>query len=511
MENLYECIKHVIISITTKNDKRPITIGSLYRAPNTNDSKFVEEYSCLLKDLYKKSKSKTLILGMDHNLDFLKHSSHKRTHDFIELNLDNNLLPTITRPTGITKMTATLIDNIIVSHSLMANSESRIIIDDISDHLPSLLKLKDTLQTDRYTKTVTSRKLDDKTLKKLNNSLISQNWASVITENVDESFTSFHKILQNTLDLHALIVTRKLNPKSYRRERWLKPSLLRCINKQKKLYFKTLKANATDTEITKYKNYKKVLDKLKRLAKIRYFHTRCSEYKGNVMKMWELINQVIGKMSDKSNVISYIKVNDIEILNEKAIANEFGKYFVNVGKDFANKVKNPKRLISFYNNKIDRNPKSIYFYKVTEEEVRKLIETLPNKASSGYDNINNILLKKLCSSIASPLSKIFNLSISKGVFPEKMKRAETSPLYKGKETYYTNNYRPISLLLTISNILEKVIYKRTYKFLNQTNQFYNSQYGFRNSHSCKDAVCELVGEVINKEASRLYAELLLCV
>ena len=41
-------------------------------------------------------------------------------------------------------------------------------------------------------KTVTSGKLDDKTLKKLNNSLISQNWASVITENVDESFTSFH-------------------------------------------------------------------------------------------------------------------------------------------------------------------------------------------------------------------------------------------------------------------------------------------------------------------------------
>ena len=199
MENLYECIKHVIISITTKNDKRPITIGSLYRAPNTNDSKFVEEYSCLPKDLYKKSKSKTLILGMDHNLDFLKHSSHKRTHDFRELNLDNNLLPTITRPTRITKTTVTLIDNIIVSHSLMANSESRIIIDDISDHLPSLLKLKDTLQSDRYTKTVTSRKLDDKTLKKLNNSLISQNWASVITENVDESFTSFHKILKTHL------------------------------------------------------------------------------------------------------------------------------------------------------------------------------------------------------------------------------------------------------------------------------------------------------------------------
>ena len=51
--------------------------------------------------------------------------------------------------------------------------------------------------------------------------------------------------------------------------------------------------------------------------------------------MWELINQVIGKTSVKSNVISHIKVNDIEILNKKAITNEFGKYFSSVGKDFA--------------------------------------------------------------------------------------------------------------------------------------------------------------------------------
>ena len=146
MNASYECIEHVAINITTKIDNKSITIGLLYRAPNTNNSKFVEEYNCLLKELYKLSKSKKLILGMDHNLDFLKHSKDKRTHDFIELNLDNNVLPSITRPTRITKTSATLIDNIIVSQSLVANSESRIVID---DYLPSLIKLKDTLQKDK--------------------------------------------------------------------------------------------------------------------------------------------------------------------------------------------------------------------------------------------------------------------------------------------------------------------------------------------------------------------------
>ena len=195
--------------------------------------------------------------------------------------------------------------------------------------------------------------------------------------------------------------------------------------------------------------------------------------------MWELINQVIGKAADKSSVISHIKVNEIEIINEKAIANEFGKYFSTVGKVFAGKVKDPKCEITYYNDKITRNPKSIYFHCTTETEIKKLIENLPNKTSSGYDNVSNILLKKLCTTITTPLSLIFNLSISNGVFPKKMKLAETTPLYKGKETYYTTNYRPISLLLTISKLLEKIVYKRTYDFLNQTDQFYKSQYGFR--------------------------------
>ena len=506
----YECIEYVVINITTKHENKKITICSLYRQPNTNDSKFVEEYKSLLSEMYKTSKTKKLTLGMDHNLDFLKHSIHKRTHDFIELNLDNKLLPSITRPTRITNNSATLIDNIIVSQCLLANSESRIVIDDISDHLPSIVKFDEMLQKDKASKFVTSRNLNEKNLQKITDTLTRTNWSEVITENVDESFDSFHDLLLRTLDHYAPIVTRKLSSKNFRREPWLNPSLLRCINRQKKLYIKTIKPNVTNRDITIYKNYKKILDKLKRSAKSSYYHTKCSEFKNNTKKLWELINSVIGKASDKSGVISHIMVNEIEILNEKAIANEFGKYFSNVGKEFAGRVKDSKHKITYYNNKIIRNPKSIYFHHTSEAEIKLLIENLPNKTSSGYDNISNILLKKLCTTITLPLSLIFNLSITNGVFPSRMKLSETTPLYKGKETYYTTNYRPISLLLTISKLLEKIVYKRTYEFLDQTDQFYNSQYGFRTSHSCKDAVCEITGEVLkNRENGKFTAALYL--
>ena len=77
-----------------------------------------------------------------------------------------------------------------------------------------------------------------------------------------------------------------------------------------------------------------------------------------------------------------------------------------------------------------------------------------------------------------------------------MKYAEVVPLYKGKEKDLSANYRPISLLVTISKILEKIVYKRTYNFLDTSGQLYSSQYGFRSKHSCENAISELIGQIV---------------
>ena len=66
------------------------------------------------------------------------------------------------------------------------------------------------------------------------------------------------------------------------------------------------------------------------------------------------------------------------------------------------------------------------------------------------------------------------------------------------------NYRPISLLITMSKILEKVVYVRVYNFLVETGQLYQSQYGFRSGHSCQNAISELKGTILkNQEENKL--------
>ena len=95
-----------------------------------------------------------------------------------------------------------------------------------------------------------------------------------------------------------------------------------------------------------------------------------------------------------------------------------------------------------------------------------------------------------------PLYVIFNKCLTQGIFPDKMKIADVFPLHKSRNIHMVDNYRPISLLMTISKILEKLVYNHVYTFLNNTNQIYDSQYGFRSKHSCEHAISELVGNIL---------------
>ena len=93
-------------------------------------------------------------------------------------------------------------------------------------------------------------------------------------------------------------------------------------------------------------------------------------------------------------------------------------------------------------------------------EIKKLIDSLPNKTRSGHNNISNMLLKKICEPILPALDYIVNKSPKLAQFPTVMRLAEVLPLFKSGKSEIIGNYRPISLLMTISKILEKVVYKR---------------------------------------------------
>ena len=101
-----------------------------------------------------------------------------------------------------------------------------------------------------------------------------------------------------------------------------------------------------------------------------------------------------------------------------------------------------------------------------------------------------MLLKQTYQECSVPISIIVNMSIETGQVPDAMKLAKVISIYKAKSKESLGNYRPISLLSNISNILEKVVHKRLHSFLCRHDILYNSQYGFRPNHSTTHAITE---------------------
>ena len=270
------------------------------------------------------------------------------------------------------------------------------------------------------------------------------------------------------------------------------------------MYKLTLKQQSNPVVLENYKVHRRILQQVKRKAKVHFYRSRCKYFKNDTRKLWSVINSITGRTKKKETIINSLKINNIKTTNSRKITNGLCDYFANVGKDFANRIPTGNSDIKHYLNKIPKNNQSLFLTPTTKTEIIKIIRSLKSKNSSGHDGISNKVLKGITNSIKEPLNIIFNKSMEEGVFPTEMKKADTVPLYKSKAKDEKNNYRPISLLLTMSKILEKVVYKRTYKFLTKFEQIYTSQYGFREGHSCQDAIAELVGTIARNTDEGLY-------
>ena len=408
------------------------------------------------------------MIGLDYNMDFLKSAKHPQTLEFLEMNLDFDLKPSITRPTRITTKTATLIDNVFLSQRLHYQYTSNILVDDISDHLPSIIRLKNQKKCKKEPIKVMTREMNKEKITNLNSKLSNVLW-DLILQNLDteETFHHFHQEIQTTLDE---VIPLKMKTKSYNqilRDPWLTNSLKNCLNKQKRMYKSTL-VNASTHIFNKYKTYRNTLQKVIRYSKHQYYLNKCTEYKNNSRKLWNLINSKITKCNNKTESIEKIKVENIYKSDPKSITSTLCKHFSTIGKKYAEKIPKSGTNINDYIAKITSNNSSLFLTPTTEHEVSSLITALPNKTSSGYNNINNLILKEIKENIAKPLTLLINRSILEGKFPQAMKLADICPLFKCKDRTDLNNYRPICLLLTLSKLLEKIIYTRVYNFLIKT-------------------------------------------
>ena len=104
-------------------------------------------------------------------------------------------------------------------------------------------------------------------------------------------------------------------------------------------------------------------------------------------------------------------------------------------------------------------------------------------------------MKKCFGELCETLKYLFNLSIVKGIFPDDLKIAKVTPIYKADNNSNISNYRPISVLPCFSKMLERIMYNRLQKYLKDQNILYDKQFGFRTGHSTEHAIAQLVDQI----------------
>ena len=226
-------VESTFIELLSKS-KKYITIGSMYRPPNTKDDTFTDSILKIKHKISLEKERRELIIGMDHNYDLLKSTEHKKTQYFLDTILNHELFPKITRPTRITKQSATLIDNVFISLNLHKNFESSILIDDMSDHLPTLTLLRQTKLKDTSPLIFKSRNLTNTKIKQINQSLYKIDWIGKLTgENCNDNYNIFTQTLNEVIDKISPLKQIRISGKRVYKEPWMSRLLERHLELKK--------------------------------------------------------------------------------------------------------------------------------------------------------------------------------------------------------------------------------------------------------------------------------------
>jgi len=133
---------------------------------------------------------------------------------------------------------------------------------------------------------------------------------------------------------------------------------------------------------------------------------------------------------------------------------------------------------------------------IIEIVVIDIIKSLKHKNSSGFDGISNNILKHCVNEISKPMTFIFNYSLMTEVFPDRFKYAFVLPIHKKGDKSIKSNYRPITLLLSCSKILETIMFNRLYQYVHTNAILAPEQFGFRKESNIEKAVFPLTDSVL---------------
>ena len=487
--NIPENVEILCVEINLRKQKW-VLIG-IYRPPNMNETYFMDHLSKVV-DLYSKKYDRIVIMG-----DFNSEPTDIPIETFCDGYNLYNLVKENTCFKGPPKCYDLILTN--CKHNFQNTMAVTTGFSDFHKMTITVLKTEfikaDPIQINyRNYKNYNHIEFSKHLVNELQNDVTSNN-----------NYNNFQTILCRTLDVHAPIQKKYLraNNSPFMTKQLRKIIMLR--SRCKNTYFK----NKTVENWEKYRKLRNQCVKLTNKVKREYFdNININSLKDN-KTFWRTIKPFFSEKTKNTEKIVLVENNEI-IMDDRVNAETMNDYFVNITQhlDIPEFYKENTHVDITYGDPIDeiiynfnnhpsitkinniiKTTEKFSFYVIDEKQMEKEVLQLKPKKSAGPDTIPPKIIKDCSTELTPPLTKLFNNLVVENLFPSELKYANVSPIFKKHDNTKKENYRPISILPTISKVFERLLFYQISTFVSNILSPYLC--GFRKGYNAQHALLRL--------------------
>ena len=208
-----------------------------------------------------------------------------------------------------------------------------------------------------------------------------------------------------------------------------------------------------------------------------YYKDAINGRKNHPKELWKFFNAVLPNKRANSPYPSKLILEEKIFGDPVDISKQFNNYFVEIGQSIANNADNlgDFDFLKFLDNAISL---SVVLESPEPLKIFHDINFLNQQKACGHDNILSLFLRRENKVLAPIICEYFAFVFEQSVFPQILKMAKVIPIFKSGNRSFTSNYRPMSLLPSLSKVVEKLVKNRLICFFDKHNILYNYQYGF---------------------------------